>query len=83
MENFEISVLTANSRYLQTSALKGGGGVWLSLSGFCEISACVNSGVTLKGLRGVKNAVVAVEESCVLGKVWNSADYFFRSCSCI
>ena len=29
--------------------------------------ACVNSGVTLKGLRGVDNAaVVSVEESCVL-----------------
>ena len=27
---------------------------------------CVNSGVTLKGLRGDENAVVAVEESCVL-----------------
>ena len=26
----------------------------------------VNSGVTLKGLRGVENAVVAVEESCFL-----------------
>ena len=29
--------------------------------GFWEIAACVNSGVTLKGLRGVENAVVAVE----------------------
>ena len=28
---------------------KGGGGVKLSLSGFWEIAACVNSGVTLKG----------------------------------
>ena len=37
-----------------------------SLSGFWEIAACVNSGVTLKGLRGVENGVVAVEESCVL-----------------
>ena len=26
----------------------------------------VNSGVTLKGLRGVENAVVTVEESCFL-----------------
>ena len=34
-------------------------------SGFWEIAACVYSGVTLKGLRGVDNAVVAVEESCV------------------
>ena len=48
--------------------LRGGGGVRLSLSSFWEIAACVNSGVTLKGLRGVENsnAVVAVEESCVL-----------------
>ena len=45
----------------------------------------VNVGVTLKGLRRVDNAVVAVEESCVLDvkSVWNTADYFFRSCSCI
>ena len=33
---------------------------------FCEIAACGNLGVTLKGSRGVENAVVAVEESCVL-----------------
>ena len=39
----------------------------LSFSDFCEIAACVNLGVTLKRLRGVDNAVVAVEESCVLG----------------
>ena len=38
----------------------------LSLLGFWERAACVNSGVTLKGLRGVENAIVAVEESCVL-----------------
>ena len=37
---------------------KGGAGVRFSLSGFLEIAACVNSGVTLKGLRGVENAVV-------------------------
>ena len=55
-----------------------GGGVRLSFLG-------VNSGVTLKSLRRVDNAVVAVEESCVLDvkSVWNTADYFFRSCSCI
>ena len=29
-------------------------------------AACVNFGVTLKTLRGVHNAVVAVEESCLL-----------------
>ena len=37
----------------------------LSFSGFCKTAAYVNSGVTLKGLRGVENAAVAVEESCV------------------
>ena len=31
-----------------------------------ERAACVNSGVTLKGLRGVENAAVAVEESSAL-----------------
>ena len=56
----------------------GGGGVRLSFLG-------VNSGVTLTSLRRVDNAVVAVEESCVLDvkSVWNTADYFFRLCSCI
>ena len=44
---------------VRRAGFKGGGGVRLSLPGF-------NSGVSLKGLRGVKNAVVAVEESCVL-----------------
>ena len=29
-----------------------GVGVKFPFSGFCEIAACVNSGVTLKGLRG-------------------------------
>ena len=48
------------------AGFKGGGGVELSFSGFCEIAVCVNLGVTLKRLRGVDNAVVAVEESCVL-----------------
>ena len=40
---------------------------------------------TLKGLRRVDTTVVAVEESCVLDvkSVWNTTDYFFRSCSCI
>ena len=37
-----------------------------SFSGFCKIAACVNLGVTLKGLRGVENAAVAIEESFVL-----------------
>ena len=35
-------------------------------SGFCKTAACVNLGVTLKALRGVDNAAIAVEESCVL-----------------
>ena len=68
-------------RRVRKVGFKGSGGVRLSLSGFWEIAAFANSGVTLKGLRGVENAAVAVEESCVLD-VWNSADYFFRSCSC-
>ena len=51
---------------VRKAGFEGGGGVTLSLSGFWEIAACVNSGDTLKGLRGVENAVVAVEESCVL-----------------
>ena len=33
---------------------------------FCEIAACVNLSVTLKGSRGEENASVAVEESCML-----------------
>ena len=50
-----------HSRVSRTS-----GGVELSFPGFCKIAACVNLGVTLKGLMGVENAAVAVEESCVL-----------------
>ena len=34
---------------------RGGGGVKLSFSDFCEIVAWVNSCVTLKRLRGVEN----------------------------
>ena len=48
------------------AGFKGSGGVKLSFAGFCKIAACVNIGVTLKGLRRVENAAVAVEESCVL-----------------
>ena len=51
---------------VRKAGFKGFGGVELSFSGFCEIAACVNLGVTLKGFRGVENAAVAVEESCVL-----------------
>ena len=52
---------------VRKAGFKGSGGVELSFSGFCKIAACVNSGVMLKGLRGVENAAVAVEEPCVLG----------------
>ena len=38
----------------------------LSFSGFCKVAAFLKSGVTLKELRGVENAAVAVEVSCVL-----------------
>ena len=51
---------------MRKAGFKSSGGVELSFSGFCKIAACVNLGVTLKGLRGVENASVAVEESCVL-----------------
>ena len=51
---------------VRKARFKGGSGVELSFSGFCEIAACVNLGVTLKRLRGVHNAVVVVEESCLL-----------------
>ena len=51
---------------VRKAGFKGSGGVELSFSGFCKIVACVYSGVTLKGLRGVENAAVAVEETCVL-----------------
>ena len=50
---------------VRKAGFKGIGGVELSFSGFCKISAFVNLDVTLKGLRGVENAAVAVEESCV------------------
>ena len=48
------------------AGFKGGGGVELCVSGFCKIAASVKLGVTLKRFRGVDNAAVAVEESCVL-----------------
>ena len=38
----------------------------LSFSGFCEIAACVNLGVTLEGLRGVENAARLSLERIVL-----------------
>ena len=51
---------------LRKAGFTGFGGVELSFSGFCEIAGCVNLDVTLKGFRGVANAAVPVEESCVL-----------------
>ena len=49
---------------VRKAGFKGSGGVELSLSGFCKIVAFVYLGVTLKGLKGVENADVAVEKSC-------------------
>ena len=51
---------------VRKAGFKVSGGVELSFLGFCKIAACVNLGVPLKGLMGVENAAVAVEESCVL-----------------
>ena len=51
---------------VRKAGFKCGGGLEPSFSGFCETAACVNLGVTLKGLRGVDNAAVAVEASWVL-----------------
>ena len=41
---------------VRKEGFKGGERLKLSFSGFCEIAACVNLGVTLEGLRGVDNA---------------------------
>ena len=41
---------------VRKAGFNGGGGVRLSFPGFLGIAACVNSGVTLRGLRGVDNA---------------------------
>ena len=51
---------------VRKAGFTAGGGVELSFSGFCKIASCVNSGVTLKGLRGVENAAVAVEVQVVI-----------------
>ena len=51
---------------VRKAGFKSGCEVELSFSGFSKVAACVNLGVTLKGLGGVENAAVAVEESCVL-----------------
>ena len=71
-------------RGVRKAGFKGSGVEELSFSSFCKIAACVNLGVTLKGLWGVENAAVAVEESCVLDVKYGTVlRYFFRSCSCI
>ena len=68
-----------------SSHLKVSGGFELLFSGFCKIAAYVNLGVTLKGLMGVENAAVAVEESCVLdvksGTVLSSGRVLVFNCS--
>ena len=51
---------------VRKAGFTAGGGVELSFSGFCKIASCVNSGVTLKRLRGVENAAVAVEVQVVI-----------------
>ena len=71
---------------VKKAGFKVSGGVELSFSGFCKIAACVNLGVTLKGLMGVENAAVAVEESCVLdvvksGTVLSSGRVLVFNCS--
>ena len=70
---------------VRKAGFKVSGGVELSFSGFCKIAACVNLGVTLKGLMGVENAAVAVEESCVLdvksGTVLSSGRVLVFNCS--
>ena len=69
---------------VRKEGFKGGERLKLSFSGFCEIAACVNLGVTLEGLRGVDNAARLLYLVCLmLILIWNSADYFFRSFSCI
>ena len=70
---------------VRKAGFKFSGGLELSFSGFCKIAACVNLGVTLKGLMGVENAAVAVEESCVLhvksGTVLSSGRVLVFNCS--
>ena len=51
---------------VRKAGFKAGDRLELSFSGLYEIAACVKSGVTLKGLRGVENVAVAVAEFCVL-----------------
>ena len=51
---------------VRKAGFKGSGEVELSFSDFYKMAACFKSGVTLKGLGGVENAAIAVEDSCAL-----------------
>ena len=70
---------------VRKAGFKVSGGVELSFSGFCKIAACVNLGVTLKGLMGLENAAVAVEESWELdvksGALFSSGRLLVFNCS--
>ena len=66
---------------VRKAGFKGGGGVGLSFSGFCKIAACVNLGVTLKGLRRVDNAAVAVEKSFGTALIISSRRVLVFNCS--
>ena len=50
---------------VRKEGFKGGERLKLSFSGFCEIAACVNLGVTLEGLRGVENAARLLSKNLV------------------
>ena len=50
---------------VRKAGFKVSGGVELSFSGFCKIAACVNLGVTLKGLMGVENAGECLSKNLV------------------
>ena len=51
---------------VRKEGFKGGERLKLSFSGFCEIAACVNLGVTLEGLRGVDNAARLLYLVCLM-----------------
>ena len=50
---------------VRKAGFKGSERLKLSFSGFCEIAACVNLGVTLEGLRGVENAARLLSKNLV------------------
>ena len=51
---------------VRKEGFKGSERLKLSFSGFCEIAACVNLGVTLEGLRGVDNAARLLYLVCLM-----------------